>query len=31
MLAFMVKLRQGKGSDEMFASLIGLEGVHKVD
>ena len=31
MLAFMVKLRQGKGSDEMFVSLIGLEGVHKVD
>ncbi|MBR6719617.1 MAG: MgtC/SapB family protein [Clostridia bacterium] len=30
-MLFTVKLRQGKGSDELFASLIGLEGVHKVD
>ncbi len=31
LVVFTVKLRQGKGSDELFASLIGLEGVHKVD
>lgn len=30
-MLFTVKLRQDKGSDELFASLIGLEGVHKVD
>ncbi len=31
LLLFTVQLRQGKSSEEIFTSLIGLEGVHKVD
>ncbi|MDO5478069.1 MAG: MgtC/SapB family protein [Clostridia bacterium] len=30
-MLFTVKLRQGKSGEELFGSLIGLDGVHKVD